>query len=320
MQDNGQLTSTRQDTPMIPAPEDDDVDDWIKKFLGEVEQDDRATWDDISAFNMERHTVVSGSYDTIRNIVRKFDPPLKEEHIELYREWLVENSPVSSYWTYDMIQMRRTQCVEQGLHFIPPTGANWETMLLDNAHKLKTCGTSSREVNKLMNSAMAWAVRWMQGLKLNTKYAHGAKLSTRKTYPQADALITSLTQVPKNLKDAFQTGDSIGWKEAAELEMSTLTEMGVFDHGCTMDELIKAGCTNDPIHISVVLTNKFKDGIFDRHKVHMTVAGHKYNMTKGTVMRTLCLSRCLHHLPTRILHGPYVPCRWQWDCNAWRGI
>ena len=42
--------------------------------------------------------------------------------------------------------------------------------------------------------------------------------------------------------------------------MSTLTEMGVFDHGYTMDELIKAGCTKDPINISVVLTNKFNDG------------------------------------------------------------
>ena len=32
MQDTGRLTSTRQDTPMIPAPEDDDVNDWIQNF------------------------------------------------------------------------------------------------------------------------------------------------------------------------------------------------------------------------------------------------------------------------------------------------
>ena len=119
----------------------------------------------------------------------------------------------------------------------------------------------------------------MRGLKLNTKYAHGAELSKRKTDLQADALKTPLTKVPKNLEDAFQSGDSIGWKEAAELEMSTLTEMGVFDHGYTMDELIKAGHTKDPINISVVLTNKFNDGSFDGHKVRM--AGHEYNMTKG---------------------------------------
>ena len=119
-----------------------------------------------------------------------------------------------------MVPMRRTQRAEQGLHFIPPTGANWEAMLVDNAHK--TSGTSSREVKKSISSAMAWAVRWIRGMTLNTKYAHGAKLSKRKTDPQADALITSLTKVPKNLKDAFQTGDSIGWKEAVELEMSTL--------------------------------------------------------------------------------------------------
>ena len=85
--------------------------------------------------------------------------------------------------------------------------------------------------------------------------------SNRKTDPQAEALKTSLTKVPKNLKEAFTTDDSIGWKEAAELEMNTLTEMGVFDHGYTLDELIKAGCSKDPINISVVLTNKFNDGI-----------------------------------------------------------
>ena len=182
---------------------------------------------------------VSTTYDTIRTITQNVDPPIREEHLDLYREWLVEHSLVSSDWTYDMLPMRRRQCVKPDLHFIPPTGANWEVMLVDHAHKIRN--TSSREVKQLLNSAMAQAIRWMRGIKLNTKYAHGAKLSNRKTGPQAETLKKPLTQVLKTLKDAFTTAESVGWKEAAELEMNTLTEMGVFDHGYTLDELMKAG-------------------------------------------------------------------------------
>ena len=148
-----------------------------------------------------------------------------------------------------------------------PIGANWVAMLVDHAHK--TRDTSSREVQRLLNSAMAQAIRWIRGIKLGKKYAHRAKLSSRNPDPQAENLKTSLTKVPKNLKYAFTTADSIGWKEAAELKINTLTEMGVFDHECTLDELVKAGCMKDPINISVVLTNKFNNGIFDRHKVRM---------------------------------------------------
>ena len=56
--------------------------------------------------------------------------------------------------------------------------------------------------------------------------------------------------------------------------------MGVFVHGYTAKELRHLGY-KDPINLSVQLDNKYVDGEFDRHKVRMTVAGHKYNLTKG---------------------------------------
>ena len=101
-------------------------------------------------------------------------------------------------------------------------------------------------------------------------YSQNANVNTRVKTMQED-----LISLPKNLKQAFESNESIGWKEAADLELGTLTEMGVFDHRYTRSELLAAGVTKEPINISVVLTNKYTDGVFDRHKVHMTVAGHK---------------------------------------------
>ena len=57
--------------------------------------------------------------------------------------------------------------------------------------------------------------------------------------------------------------------------------MGVIDHGYTRAELHELGVYKEPINMSVVLDNKYIDGLFERHKVRMAVAGHKYNMQKG---------------------------------------
>ena len=69
--------------------------------------------------------------------------------------------------------------------------------------------------------------------------------------------------------------------------MDTLTEMGLFDHGYTRQQLIDLHVkicdfkTKKPINLSVVLDHKYTDGILTRYKVRMAIAGHKYNLTKG---------------------------------------
>ena len=58
--------------------------------------------------------------------------------------------------------------------------------------------------------------------------------------------------------------------------------MGVLDHNYTLEELATAGVETQPIHMRVVLDNKYGgEGEFLKHKVRMTVSGHKYNMQKG---------------------------------------
>ena len=84
---------------------------------------------------------------------------------------------------------------------------------------------------------------------------------------------------------AWRGDDRLEWIKAADLEMDTLTEMGVFDHGYTKQQLIDLTIcdfkTKKPINLSVVLDHKYTDGILTRYKVRMAIAGHKYNLTKG---------------------------------------
>jgi hypothetical protein len=90
-----------------------------------------------------------------------------------------------------------------------------------------------------------------------------------------------LKACPRNLREALQGEDSAEWQQAADLEFDTLTQMGVIDHGYTIDEVTAAGITKKPIKFSVALDNKYIDGVLERRKVRMAVAGHKYNMQKG---------------------------------------
>ena len=55
-----------------------------------------------------------------------------------------------------------------------------------------------------------------------------------------------------------------------------------------------------PINLSVVLDQKYTDGILTRYKVRMAVAGHKYNLQKGVHYDEVFAAA-----PTRILVDCY---------------
>ena len=92
-----------------------------------------------------------------------------------------------------------------------------------------------------------------------------------------------MKRCPKTLPMAWRSDDRLEWIKAADLEMDTLTEMGVFDHGYTRQQLIDLKIcdfkTKKPINLSVVLEYKYTDGILTRYKVRMAIAGHKYSQT-----------------------------------------
>ena len=98
-----------------------------------------------------------------------------------------------------------------------------------------------------------------------------------------EALVkNTVKNLPKTLAQSWVGEDADAWREAAELEFNTLTNMGVLDHNYSAEDLLQAGVETTPIPMRVVLDNKYGgEGEFLKHKVRMTVSGHKYNMQKG---------------------------------------
>ena len=47
------------------------------------------------------------------------------------------------------------------------------------------------------------------------------------------AIESGMKECPRTLDRAWRGDDALEWVQAADLEMDTLTEMGVFDHGYT---------------------------------------------------------------------------------------
>ena len=73
-----------------------------------------------------------------------------------------------------------------------------------------------------------------------------------------EALVkNTVKNLPKTLAQAWVGEDADAWREAAELEFNTLTNMGVLDHNYSAEDLLQAGVETTPIHMRVVLDNKY---------------------------------------------------------------
>ena len=139
--------------------------------------------------------------------------------------------------TYDMIPCGRGECLQGGMKLPPPSGHNWAALVTEHEERMQ--GLSSRDIRALRRASMAQTVRWVREVYA-LKAVGGKKQRTK-------AVSMGLKHCPKTLKEAFQGPDSEGWKAAAKAEMDTLTEMGVLDHGYTLEEVHQVGNhTRDP--------------------------------------------------------------------------
>ena len=168
----------------------------------DIDPTDQETWDIHEATAMRQHAIVSARNETWRTLLAKFDPPIDPHDIDIYREWLVEHSPDSSNWSYDMFPIKRGQTIQEGLVFLPPTGSNWAVLLEDK--RLKENQTSSAELKRLLNSAMAQSIRWMRSLYMEPTYSQQANVKTR-----VKTMQEGLIALPTNLKQAFERNESI---------------------------------------------------------------------------------------------------------------
>ena len=138
-------------------------------------------------------------------------------------------------------------------------------------HELEQGGDPTPHVRTAMHTTLKWC-RSHKNRPVNSN-----KVKRTKAILEA-----GMKQCPKTLPMAWRGDDRLEWIKAADLEMDTLTETEVFDHGYTKQQLIDLKIkVKKPINLSVVLDHKYTDGVLTRYKVRMAMVGHKYNLTKG---------------------------------------
>ena len=219
---------------------------------------DKAEWD--AALEREqkmrdRKAVTSQAGESFRHLIRRFDPPLKAEYMDLYKEWLIRHSPDSSSWSDEMIPTQRGEYLEEGLVFPIPFGHNW--MVMCDEFVNETYGNAQ----PCVRSALASVLKSIRGM-----FKHKSCNARSK---RTKAVEQGMRTCPKTLDEAWRGDDAVEWLAAADLEFNTLTELGVVDHNYTLDQLQRAGMKTAPINMSVVLDNKYgKDNELaggDRH-------------------------------------------------------
>ena len=309
----GQPLYTRKTGELESQPEKSDnsqpqdktaIERWGHHATGDmwdVMIDDEIDWDKHEAKHIAKHTITSKDGESFRTLMRRMKGAPHPDLMDVYRIWLVEHSPLSHQLTYEMIpESGSRRQMQAGIKFPPPSGRAWrilceqhaehvsplnDTVSKADAHAMVMCLAQAYEdVKRCHNDIPARAINAMLAPTADTPKSVKQQRKSAATYSRrtrTNAVTENLRTVPKTLKQAFEGPDAEGWREAADLEMDTLTNMGTVSHGYTLTELQNAGITKPPINMSVALTDKMVNGVFERHKVRMAIAGHKWNMQKG---------------------------------------
>ena len=257
----------------VEPPPDEELNKYDSNMFCHIELMDENIWDTAEADMYKGEALTSEEGESFHRLIRRFNPPILHEHMDIYRHWLLTSSPNASEWSEDMIPIGRGEFLDQGLVFPKPTGHNWRCML--EQYELDSAGGG--DPTPAIRRAAHTTLKWLRSHK-------NKPIMARKT-KRTKAIEAGMKACPKTLDLAWRGDDALQWVKAADLEMDTLTEMGVFDHGYTKQQLIQEGIcdfiTKKPINLSVCLDHKYTDGVLSRYKVRMAVAGHKYNLKKG---------------------------------------
>ena len=253
------------------APSKEDLKPYDDTMFCSIELMDEGLWDRAEEELYRKDAVTSREGENFYRLLQRFDPPIGFDHADLYREWLLTSSPRASELSEGMVPIARGSYLEEGIVFPKATGHNWRCML--EQWELERGGDPTSHVRRALHTTLKWC------------RSHKNKPVNSNKVKRTKAIEAGMKQCPRNLDMAWRGDDALEWIKAADLEMDTLTEMGVFDHGYTRKQLIQLGICDfkikKPINLSVVLDQKYTDGILTRYKVRMAVAGHKYNLQKG---------------------------------------
>ena len=117
----------------------------------------------------------------------------------------------------------------------------------------------------------------------------GPRQHARKTLRRAckvfkkkrQSIATQADPAPRSINEALMGERAEEWLVSINKEWDGLCEQGVFSHDHTLADLRKMGIMGKPVPCSTALTHKYKDGILEKLKTRICIAGHKGNVTKG---------------------------------------
>ena len=226
----------------------------------------------------------------------------------LYRSWLIE--------TYDIAEedlpLKGTK-IKPGIRLVVPHGRRWEEML-DEKNSRKPMKKKDKFEDEFLTMRALEAtytyvkatheLRQIFGDEKDLQlYANGAtgvqgfskmrNAGAKKKKKREKAVASGQNAPPSSLAEAFRGPDAVEWVHSADSEFDGLTDTGVVDHNYTDQMLIDAGVEPNPetgkitpIPLSIVLDHKYIDGILNRLKTCMALAGHSGNMQKGVQFDT----------------------------------
>jgi site-specific DNA-cytosine methylase len=111
---------------------------------------------------------------------------------------------------------------------------------------------------------------------------HGAKaFAAKKLKKRRQKVESQAIPDPKNMVDALMSDRGEEWVTSIHKEFNGLMDQGVFSLEWTKADLERAGIVGKPVPCSIALTHKMKDGILEKLKTRICIAGHPGHVTKG---------------------------------------
>ena len=204
--------------------------------------------------------------------------------------------------------------LKAGIHLPYPSGPHWPRLVGNNAYRKlhqdrlniddveeEQSYAAMREYNRALVSdsgvsGLAFLCRALVAYQLTHDECDNLINSIVSADPEEVGLATALKArrikgrqkisvtddpEPRKMVEALM-GDRVEeWVTYIYKEYNGLMDQGVFSRGHTIADLRARAIVGKPVPCSIALTHKYKDGILEKLKTRICIAGHKGNVTKG---------------------------------------
>ena len=269
-------------------------------------------WDQCEAIKLSQYTITSGVNDSMIQICKKHK--LARQKHNAYRDWMLktQKSPEGSKLIEDDLPPTDSRVkIRPGIRFPRPSGYEWRQLTETNHSDTSAEAENKRLVNEAVNKVkkelelQKEAVRRTGKVHFTQAYKSAnieTVMALMVTTAMANKEIRVLTarkkkkvkkrrrkavagdreEAPKTTKACLESEQGAEWEKSIEEEMSGLEEMGVIEHGYTIEQCRELGITSKPIPVVLCHDYKYDEhGNVDRLKTRCCLQGHSGNMFKG---------------------------------------